>query len=95
MPYQLTPKDAKYLTLEIEGKQYNIPLANSLKIKKIRAVMKITKLPDEDQIEPMVEFFAEYIPQEILDEMLMDDLLEIIHMWKQACEAVSGLTVGE
>ena len=31
--YSLTKKDKKYLTLEIEGKTYNLPLAKTLKFK--------------------------------------------------------------
>lgn len=82
--YFLTQKDKKYLTLEIDEKNYNLPLANTMKVKEIRKLMKITKLPEEEQFDCMIEFLSKYMGEEVIDEMLVDDVQEIFELWNRA-----------
>ena len=98
----LTKKSKTYLTVEIEGKTYDIPTMKSLKVKEVRKFMKMRKLSEEDQFEFMIEFFSRFISEEVIDEMLDDDLNELMTLWKQASEgtaddsdALPGMTSGE
>ena len=82
--YFLTQKDRNYLTLEINGKNYNLPLANTMKVKEIRKLMKITKLPEEEQFDCMVEFLSKYMGAELIDDMTVADVQEIFELWNKA-----------
>ena len=73
--YSLTKKDKAFLTLEIEGKTYNLPLANTLKFKEVRKLMKITKLPEDEVIDLMGDFL------DIVNEMTLADVREIFTLW--------------
>ena len=92
---KLTKKDAAYLSVEIDGKTYQIPLSRSLKIKEVRKLMKISKLEDGDQFDFMVEFFGKYLGADIVDELTTADLLELIKLWKTANEEVDEISLGE
>ena len=39
----LTRKPQKFLTVEIDGKEYNIPTINSMKVKAVRRFMKMKR----------------------------------------------------
>lgn len=93
--YQLRKKDAAYLTLEIDGKTYNLPLAKTLKIKELRKLMKITKLDQDEQFDAMCDFLGKHMGDEMVDEMIAEDVLEVFTLWKRANEEVDGLTLGE
>jgi len=82
----LTRKSQKFLTVEIDGKEYNIPTINSMKVKEVRHFMKMKKMPEEDQYEYMCDFFAQYLGQELVDDMLNEDIQELMEMWKEAGE---------
>lgn len=92
---KLTPKDALYLTIEIEEKKYNIPLAQTLKLKEIRKLMKALKGSEEDQLEAMFDFFGAYMGEDILDEMTTADVMEIFDLWKKANDTQGGPSLGE
>ena len=98
----LTKKSKTYLTVEIEGKTYDIPTMKSLKVKEVRKFMKIRKLSEEEQFEFMLDFFGQYISEEVLDEMYNDDLDELMTLWKKANEGIAddsdalpGMTSGD
>ena len=93
--YSLTQKNKSYLTLEIEGKTYNIPLANAMKVKEVRKLMKITKLDDNEQLDLMFDFLSEHMGAEVVDEMLTEDVKEIFELWGKANAQAEGLTLGE
>lgn len=78
--YSLTKKDKAFLTLEIEGKTYNLPLANTLKFKEVRKLMKITKLPEDEMIDLMGDFLEKYMG-DIVNEMTLADVREIFTLW--------------
>ena len=93
--HSLTKKDEAYLTIEIDGKEYNIPLAKTLKVSEVRQLMKIKKLEETDQFEFMIEFLARYIGEEVIDDMTTGDLTEIFNLWKKANTDVEDLELGE
>ena len=57
--YSLTKKDKSYLTVEINGKTYNIPLATTLKLKEVRKFMKLGKKTEEEQTTSVAEIVKE------------------------------------
>lgn len=93
--HSLTKKDEAYLTIEIDGKEYNIPLAKTLKVKEVRQLIKISKLEEMDQYDFMIEFLARYMGEEIVDEMTTGDVIEIFNLWKKANTDAEDLELGE
>lgn len=93
--YSLTKKDDLFLTLEISGKNYNLPLAKSMKIKELRKLMKIIKLSSDEQFDALCEFLAKYMGDEVVDDMTAGDIMEIFNLWKKANNEVDGLKLGE
>lgn len=81
--YSLTKKDRAFLTLEIEGKTYNLPLVNTLKFKEVRKLMKITKLPEDEMLDTMGDFLEKYMG-DIVNEMTLADIKEIFTIWSKA-----------
>lgn len=96
--YSLKKKDAAFLTLEIDGAEYYIPLVTSMKIKEARKLLKIMKM-DEAQIDEMVdeltEFLGKYMGKEFVEDMTFVDMIEVFNLWKKANEQVGGLSLGE
>jgi len=93
--YSLTKKDSAFLTLEIEGKEYNIPLINSMKVKEARTLLKITKLDEGDQFDYLAEFLGRYMGEEIVDNMNFADMIEVFNLWLRGNKEAGGLSVGE
>ena len=93
--YQLTQKDAKYLTLEINGTNYNIPLASTLKNKDVRKIMNIMKLPQIEQYGQICDFLAQYMTAELVDDLTMADTFEIFNVWVKANNTADGISLGE
>ncbi|MBO7529867.1 MAG: hypothetical protein J6T37_08340 [Bacteroidales bacterium] len=93
--HSLTKKDEAYLTIEIDGKDYNIPLAKTLKVKEVRQLIKISKVEEMDQYDFMIEFLARYMGEEIVDEMTTGDVIEIFNLWKKANTDAEDLELGE
>lgn len=93
--YSLTQRNASYLTLEIGGKEYNIPLAASLKFKDVKKLLKIEKLDQVEQLETMSEFFASYLGSKVVDEMTFSDLTEVMVLWNKANQEAGGPSLGE
>lgn len=81
--YSLTKKDRAFLTLEIEGKTYNLPLVNTLKFKEVRKLTKITKLPEDEMLDTMGDFLEKYMG-DIVNEMTLADVKEIFTIWSKA-----------
>jgi hypothetical protein len=93
--HKLTKKAAAYLTIEIDGKSYNIPLVNTMKVKEARQLLKVTKMEDSDQVDYLTEFLGRYIGDEIVDDMTFADIFEIFKLWLKANEEAGGLSLGE
>lgn len=93
--YSLTKKDEAYLTLEIEGKSYNIPLANTLKVKEVKRLLKYADMDQTNQVDFLTEFLGQYMGPEIVDDMTVADLFEIFKLWTKANKEAGGLDLGE
>ena len=93
--HSLTKKDEAYLTIEIDGKEYSIPLARSLKVKEVRKLLRVTKLEDVDQYDFMVDFLGRYLGADVVDEMTSGDLMEVVKLWHAANAEVEDITLGE
>lgn len=79
----LNNKPSEVLKVTIGDKTYDIPLASSLPYKKVKALIKITKQKDEEQIESFVNFFKQYIPEEVIDELSMSALTDLAKAWSK------------
>ena len=77
--------EKKVLTVKIGKDSYNIPLSGSLSIKEMRELSKGT--------EDGFDFFAKYIPGEVLDNISMDEFTTLVDAWKNA--SAGDITEGE
>ena len=93
--YTLTTKNAAYLTIEINGKNYDIPLAKTLKVKEVKKLMRIEKLGDAEQFELMADFLGQFLGDKLVDDMTVADVQEIYLLWNRANSEADGLTLGE
>lgn len=97
MPKELTLKNnIEVINVRIGDNTYSVPLATSLPYKKVKALVKLSKKGSEDeQLDAFVDFFKEYIPEEVIDELSISDLSLLAKSWSGASEKASGLSVGE
>lgn len=95
MPKELNlDQNIEVLVVSIGDKKYKVPLAKSLPYKKAKALMKLAKTDEEEAIDTFIEFFAQYIPQEVLDELPMSSLTALAKAWTDQTEE-SGESLGE
>lgn len=92
---KLKKQDRAYLSVEIDGKTYQIPLARSLKVKEVRKLMKADKLSESDQFDLMYDFMASYVGSEVIDEMTEGDLEQLFTLWTKANSEVGEVSLGE
>ena len=92
---ELNDKTKKFLTVPINGTEYQIPLASSLKVKWIKKLSKAFRGGQLDMLDYMIEFFEQYIPEDVVDELDQDDLMELFNLWKKANEEGERITLGE
>lgn len=93
--HSLSKKNEAYLTIEIDGREYNIPLAKTMKVKEVRKIFKIKNLNDAEAFDFMCEFLSRYLGEELVDEMTTGDISEVFDFWKKANDEVEGVTLGE
>lgn len=93
--YSISKKDKSYLTIEFDGKTYNIPLATTLKLKEVRKFMKLGKKSEEDQLDFLIDFFGNYLGEGVIDEMTIPDIQELFTLWGKANEEAGGPALGE
>lgn len=74
------------LKATISDKTYSIPLASSLPYVKLKAMR------DNDKV---IEFFKEYIPEEVFNSLLTDELMQLVKAWNDATLEATGASVGE
>ena len=79
--------EVKVLKVNIGKKTYTVPLSGSLSIKEMRAMSK----GDEDGF----DFFAKYIPTEVLEELSMDQFKALTDAWRSASAGTTDAEVGE
>lgn len=93
--YQLTKRDAAYLTIEINGKEYNIPLANSLKVKEVKKLLAYADLEQDKQVDFLIAFLGSYIDTDVVENMTVGDMFEIFSLWSKANQEAGGISLGE
>lgn len=84
----LNSNETKVLKVNIGKKSYSVPLLGSLSTKEARA---FTTGDTADGF----EFFGKYIPQDVLDNMTMDDFQALSEAWKAASADKTDITPGE
>lgn len=82
----LNRKEIEVLTVNIEGKSYNIPLGTSLKRK------EIAKLNKESEV---LKFFEDHLGKELMDDLSIGELKQIVEAWTKATQDASGVNLGE
>ena len=94
--YSLSKSNGAYLNLEIDKKTYKIPLANSLKLKELRKLLKANKLEnEEEQLDFLTDFFGKYLGEDTVSELTLSQIWELFSLWKKANEEAGGLSLGE
>ena len=76
--------NTEVLKVKIEGEEYSIPLATSLKVKEVKALIKLTKKDQDEQLDGFVEFFKKYIPEQVIEDLPMSALNQLIQAWSGA-----------
>ena len=79
------PKERKVLKINIGEKSYSLPLLGSLTMKEAKRL---------DTEEGTVAFVNDYIPNDVMETLTVDDLNTIIKAWKSASD-LEGISLGE
>lgn len=96
MPKELNLNgNVEVLVVNIGDKTFKIPLATSLPYKKAKELVKLAKADEESALDGFLEFFSQYIPTEVLDELTMKDLTALAKAWAGQTEKEGGQTLGE
>ncbi len=74
------------LKATIGDKTYSIPLASSL------PYVKLKTMRTDDKV---IEFFKEYIPEEVFNSLVTDEVMQLVKAWNDAIQAEQGASVGE
>ena len=74
------------LSVEIGNETYSVPLAGSMKRK------ELLSLKDDESVYNM---FAKYIPEEVLDEMTVDEYNQLANAWSDANINKDDASLGE
>ena len=74
------------LKATIGDETYSIPLATSLPYVKLKAMR------ENDRV---IEFFKEYIPEDVFNGLLTDELMQLVKAWNDATQEATGASVGE
>ena len=74
------------LKATIGDKTYSIPLASSL------PYVKLKTMRTDDKV---IEFFKEYIPEEVFNSLVTDEIMQLVKGWNDATQAEQGASVGE
>jgi hypothetical protein len=79
-------EQTEVLKATIGKETYSIPLATNL------PYMKLKAMRTDDKV---IEFFKEYIPEEVFNELTTNELMQLVKAWNDATVQSQGLTVGE
>ena len=94
--YSLSKSNGAFLNIEIEKKNYKIPLANALKLKELRKLIKANKLEsEEEQLEFLMDFFGKYLGEDTIGELTIAQIYELFTLWQKANEEAGGISLGE
>lgn len=97
MPKELNLNNTtkEVLVVKIGDKEYSVPLATSLPYKKAKELIKLAKGDEETALDGFIEFFANHIPSEVLDELTMKELTFLAKAWTGQTEKEGGQSLGE
>ena len=79
-------EETEVLKATIGEQTYSIPLASSIPYVQLKAMRT------DDAV---IEFFKNYIPEEVFDTLTTDELLQLIKAWHDATQEATGATVWE
>lgn len=82
----LKKKQIEVLKATIGDETYSIPLASSVPY----MVLKNMRTN-----ETAIEFFKEYIPEEVFNSLLPDEIMQLVKAWNDATQEATGASVGE
>ena len=96
MPKELNLNgNVEVLVVTIGDKEYRVPLATSLPYKKAKELIKLAKADEENALDGFLEFFSNYIPSDVLDELPMSALTTLAKAWTGQTEKEGGQSLGE
>ena len=82
MPKELNLNtDKEVLVVKVFDKEYQIPLASSLKVKEVKGLMALMKLEDDEKLNGFIDFFKNYIPEDVIEELPMSSLTQLMNAW--------------
>lgn len=79
-------EQVEVLKATIGDKTYSIPLASSLPYVKLKAMRTDEKV---------IAFFREYIPEEVFNSLVTDEIMQLVKAWNDATQVEQGASVGE
>ncbi len=82
----LKKKQVEVLKATIGDKTYSIPLASSV---------PYVTLKNMRTDEKVIEFFKEYIPEDVFNGLLTDEIMQLVKAWNDATLEATGASVGE
>ena len=96
MPKELNLNgNVEVLVVNIGDKTFKIPLATSLPYKKAKELVKLAKADEESALDGFLEFFSQYIPSDVLEELTMRELTMLAKAWTGQTKKEGGQTLGE
>lgn len=91
--------EVKYLTADVGGKKYKIPLADYMPMPDAREMLRIRRMPAKERDGAYTEFFLGYFEKHIGEEafsaLSMADFETLMESWNEANEAEGSATPGE
>ncbi len=82
----LKPKELNTLRVNIGEESFQIPLRGSLNIKEALGL---------DTEEGTYSFFKHHVPEKVFKELTVDELNQIITVWKEESDKHTDKTLGE
>lgn len=82
----LKKKQIEVLKATIGDETYSIPLASSI------PYMTLKKMRTDEKV---IEFFKEYIPEDVFNGLLTDEIMQLVKAWNDATQEAAGASVGE
>ena len=82
----LKKKQVEVLKATIGDKTYSIPLASSV---------PYVTLKNMRTDEKVIEFFKEYIPEDVFNGLLTDEIMQLVKAWNDATQEATGASAGE
>lgn len=82
----LKKKQIEVLKATIGDETYSIPLASSV------PYMVLKNMRTDEKV---IEFFKEYIPEDVFNGLLPDEIMQLVKAWNDATQEAAGTSVGE